>query len=79
MTGAAHILIEAVIRSLTQPLAQQPALVGLDVADLRTGLMSGPRAAFGQAEATGPDRAIVAAEGAIRDLKRNVKAGLFEV
>lgn len=74
----ALMLIAAIIRSLTQPLAQQPSLVGLDPADLRAGLENGHRAAFGQAEAEGEDRAIVAAEAAILDLKRNLTAGLFD-
>ena len=69
----AYLFITAIIRSLTQHLAQQPALPGLDVADLRTGLADGGRGYFGQAEASGPGRAIRAAEGAIADLKRNIR------
>lgn len=74
----AHLLIAAIIRSLTEPMAQQPAIPGLDIADLRTGLANGGRAAFGQAEATGPGRAELAAAAALIDLKRNRRAGLCE-
>ena len=74
----ALILMAAIVRSLTEHLAQQPSLVGLDVADIRACLKDGGRAAFGQAEAEGQDRALHAANGAIRDLKRSVRAGVFE-
>ena len=75
----AHILIAAIIKSMAEPHAQPPSRVGIDVADVRCALSSSKCVAFGQAEATGKNRAIIAAEGAIRDLKRNLKAGLFEV
>lgn len=74
----AHILIAAIIKSMAEPHAQPPSLIGIDVADVRSALSGSKRAAFGQAEATGENRAVIAAEGAIRDLKRNLKAGLFE-
>ncbi len=74
----AHRLIAAIVRSLTQPLAQQPALPALDPADLQTGLKEGSRAAFGHAEAIGEHRAIKASEAALADLKRNPRAGIFE-
>jgi cell division GTPase FtsZ len=74
----AHTLITAIIKSLTEPLAQQPAIPALDPADLREALKCGGPVGFGQAEASGSDRAIRAAEGALRDLKRNLKARIVE-
>lgn len=66
------------VRSLTEHLAQQPALPGLDIADLRTALANGGRGYFGQAEASGPNRAIKAAEAAMADLRRNIREGITE-
>jgi hypothetical protein len=43
----AHQFMTAIVRPLTEHLAQQPALPGLDVADLA----NGGRGYFGQAEA----------------------------
>jgi hypothetical protein len=67
--------ITAIIRSLTSHLAQQPAIPCLDIADIRTGLLNGGRAYFGKGEAEGPDRAVKAADAALRDLKRVIREG----
>ncbi len=77
-TDPAHLFITAIVRSLTEHLAQQPALPVLDIADLRTGLVNGGRGYFGQAEASGPDRAVRAAEAALADLKRNIRNGVTQ-
>jgi cell division GTPase FtsZ len=71
----AHMLAAQIIRSLTEHLAQQPALPALDIADLRSGLLDGGRGYFGQAEASGPDRALKAAAAALADLRRNIRQG----
>ena len=63
-------LIATIVRAVSEPLAQQPRPPALDPADLRTVLLNGGRAAFGRGEAEGENRAAIAAEHAIADLKR---------
>ncbi|WP_428485435.1 hypothetical protein [Rhodopila sp.] len=64
-------------RPLSGHLAQQPAIPALDVAELRTGLEKGGAGLFGQAEATGPDRACMAAAATV-EVKRNIRQGCCE-
>jgi len=48
-------------------------LIAVDLADVRTVMRdSGGRGAIGIGEASGPGRAVVAAQRAIRDLERNI-------
>jgi cell division GTPase FtsZ len=49
-----------------------PNLIGLDPTDVRSGLINGGLAAFGEGDATGEGRATKAAERAIADLKRQI-------
>jgi hypothetical protein len=55
-------------------LVSQRGLIGLDFGDVRTVLHGGGRAVFGEGAATGPDRARVAAERALTDLRRSLAA-----
>jgi cell division protein FtsZ len=50
-----------------------PNLIGFDFADLRAGLIEGGLAVFGQGEASGPDRAIRAAEAALADIRQQLR------
>lgn len=63
-------LVAAIVRSIAEPLTQQPRLPALDPADVRSVLLNGGRAVFGQGEAEGENRAVAAAELAMADLKR---------
>jgi cell division GTPase FtsZ len=58
----------AIIAAMTALVTGPPNLVGFDFADLRTGLIEGGYALFGQGEASGPDRTIRAADAAIADM-----------
>lgn len=55
-------------------LVSQRGLIGLDFGDIETVLRDGGRAVFGEGTATGPDRARVAAERALSDLRRSLVA-----
>ena len=65
--------IAAVIRATTSLVTNEPNLIGFDFADLRAALIDGGRAVFGEGEASGPDRALKAAEAAIADIRRQLR------
>lgn len=65
----------AIIRTMSQPLAQQPAIPAIDSADYRLAFRNGGRGHFGEGEAAGaPEdgRATRAAELALRALRRSL-------
>ena len=64
--ASASTSIEAISKLVSQ--------IGLDFGDVRTVLHGGGRAVFGEGAATGPDRARVAAERALTDLRRSLAA-----
>jgi cell division protein FtsZ len=68
----AHDAIAATIRAITALVTGPPGLIGFDFADLRCALIEQGRAAFGQGEAEGPDRARRAVDAAFADLKRRL-------
>lgn len=55
----------------TSKLVTQRGIIGLDFGDVRTVLDDGGWAVFGEGSATGPDRARLAAEQAISELRRS--------
>lgn len=55
-------------------LVSQRGIIGLDFNDLRTVIQGGGYAVFGEGAATGQDRARVAAELALSDLRRSLSA-----
>jgi cell division GTPase FtsZ len=71
----------AIIAAITGLVTGPPNLIGFDFADLRSALIehepapaqAGGYALFGQGEASGPDRAIRAADSAINDIKRQLR------
>jgi len=65
----AHDEIAALIQAITGLVTGLPNLIGFDFADLRVALRGQGRAAFGQGEAEGPDRARRAADAALAELK----------
>jgi hypothetical protein len=69
-----HDRVAAAIQAISG-LVTSPPNLGFDFADLRAGLIDGGRAVFGEGEASGPDRAIKAAEAAFADLKRAIREG----
>lgn len=72
--------VREAVRTVTDLLAYVN-LIGIDFADIRTvlhraglhGAGGGGLAHFGTGEASGPDRAVKAAEAALRDLKRRCR------
>jgi cell division protein FtsZ len=65
--------ITAIIAAITGLVTGPPNLIGFDFADLRAGLIEGGLAVFGQGEASGPDRAIRAAEAALADIRQQLR------
>jgi len=63
----------AAIKAMTVLVTNPPNLIGFDFADLRAALIDGGRAVFGEGEASGPDRALKAAEAAIADIRRQLR------
>jgi cell division GTPase FtsZ len=73
MSDPAHDRITAILTAITGLVTGPPNLIGFDFADLRTGLIDGGRAVFAQAEASGPDRAIRAADAAIAEIREQLR------
>ena len=71
----AHDRITAILAAITGLVTGPPNLVGFDFADLRAGLINGGLAVFGQGEASGPDRAIRAADAALADIREQLRRG----
>ena len=67
--------ITAIMAALLGPVTGPPDLIGFDFADLRAGLIEGGLAVFGQGEASGPDRAIRAADAALADIRQRLRGG----
>ena len=73
MSDPAHDRITAIIAAITGLVTGPPSLIGFDIADLRAGLIGGGRAVFAQADASGPDRAIRAADAAIAGIREQLR------
>ena len=71
--GPAHDRIAAIIAAITGLVTGPPNLVGFDFADLRAGLIDGGCAVFGQGEASGPGRAVRAADAAIAQIREQLR------
>ena len=55
-------------------LVSTRGIIGLDLGDVRTVIHAGGRAYYGEGAASGPDRARIAAERALTDLRRSLSA-----
>jgi hypothetical protein len=60
--------------AVTSDLLTKRGLIGLDFGDVRTVLGGGGRAYYGEGAASGQDRARVAADRALKDLRRSLSA-----
>jgi cell division protein FtsZ len=69
----AHDRIAAAIRAISALVTSPPNLVGFDFADLREALLNKGRAVFGEGEASGPDRAIKAADAALAEIRKQLR------
>jgi cell division GTPase FtsZ len=67
--------ITAIMAALLGPVTGPLDLIGFDFADLRAGLIEGGLTVFGQGEASGPDRAIRAADAALADIRQQLRGG----
>lgn len=66
--------LAAAIRAITELLTTEPPSIPcVDIVDLRHVLFDAGRAVFGQGEASGPDRAIRAADAALDDIRRQLR------
>jgi hypothetical protein len=67
--------ITAILAAITGLVTGPPDLIGFDLADLRAGLIECRLGLFGQGEASGPDRAIRAADAALADIRQQLRDG----